>query len=280
MKQIVILSGGLGNQMFQYALYLALKDKGKKVKLDTSLYSHVEMHNGYELEKCFGLNDPLIEGGYFHILYLRMLLKFKPANLLFGDILQYNDKIFETRCKYINGSWQCEKYFKHIDYLVRSAFAFRNIDTQNQNLATEIASQNAISIHLRRGDYLGNSIYSGICTEKYYLTSTEELINKLSSNENVLFYIFSDDKNYANQFLSKFNYPAKLINHNKSTDSYKDMFLMSQCKHNIIANSSFSWWGAWLNANPEKIVIAPKRWFGVGSEDSYKDIVPENWIKV
>jgi hypothetical protein len=105
------------------------------------------------------------------------------------------------------------------------------------------------------------------------------MLSEIASTQNLKFFVFSDDKDFATQLINKINYPAKLIDSNNGMDSYKDMYLMSQCKHNIIANSSFSWWGAWLNNNPNKIVIAPKKWFGSGSEDNYKDIVPETWIK-
>lgn len=276
----IIISGGLGNQMFQYALYLALKESGRKVKLDTSLYSFVEMHNGYELERCFHVNEVLVEYSKVHLFFLRVILKIKPRMFLYEDNLQYNNVVFTTKCKYLSGSWQSEKYFKQIEDIIRKYFIFKDIDKSNLSIAEEIRSYNSVSLHIRRGDYLGNSIYSGVCTEEYYSKAIDEIITNCSLTDNIKFYIFSDDKIFANQFIQKINYPTELIEHNKSIDSYKDMFLMSQCRHNIIANSSFSWWGAWLNSNPDKIVVAPKRWFGVGSMEIYKDIVPEKWIKI
>lgn len=276
----IILSGGLGNQMFQYALYLALKAKGRNVKLDTSLYFYVKMHNGYELVRCFGIDDPIVKGNSLYIFFLRFMLKFKPNKCLFVDTGNYNAKVFSTNFNYISGYWQSEKYFKPIEDLVRNAFVFQCIDTNNLSLAEEIRSMNSISLHLRRGDYIGNSIYTDECNESYYEDAIKKLFDRLPNKENVQFYVFSDDKAFADVFIGKLNYPVKLIDYNKGADSYKDMYLMSQCKHNIIANSSFSWWGAWLNNNPEKIVIAPKKWFNVDNEDSYKDIVPESWIKI
>ena len=276
----IIVSGGLGNQMFQYALYLALKEKGRNVKLDTSLYSHVKMHNGYEMERCFGVKEPVVKSGKVHLFLLRLLLKIRPKILLQGDVLHFDEKVFTTRSFYFHGHWQSEKYFKCIEDLIRDTFIFQNIDEENKMLAEEISSVNSISLHIRRGDYLGNSIYSGVCTEEYYMNAVEQMLSKIASTRNLKLFVFSDDKDFATQFINKINYPAKLIDSNKGMDSYKDMYLMSQCKHNIIANSSFSWWGAWLNNNPNKIVIAPKKWFGSGSEDNYKDIVPETWIKL
>lgn len=276
----IIVSGGLGNQMFQYALYLALKESGRKVKLDTSLYSFVEMHNGFELERCFNVNEPVVKYSKVHLFFLRVILKIKPSIFLYEDNLQYNNGVFTTKCKYLSGSWQSEKYFKQIENIIRKSFIFKDIDKRNLYIAEEIRSYNSVSLHIRRGDYLGNSIYSGVCTEEYYSKAIDEIITNCSLTDNIKFYIFSDDKIYANQFIKKVKYPSVLIEHNKGIDSYKDMFLMSQCRHNIIANSSFSWWGAWLNNNPDKIVIAPKHWFNVKNVDLYKDIVPENWTKI
>jgi hypothetical protein len=276
----IIVSGGLGNQMFQYALYLALKEKGRNVKLDTSLYSHVKMHNGYELNRSFGINEPVFNSSKVHLFFLRLLLKIRPKILLKKDVSHFDEKVFATRSFYFHGYWQSEKYFKFIEDLIRDTFIFQNIDEENKMLAEEISSVNSISLHIRRGDYLENSIYSGVCTEEYYMNAVEQMLSEIASTQNLKFFVFSDDKAYATHFMSKLNFPTKLVDSNNDMDSYKDMFLMSQCKHNIIANSSFSWWGAWLNNNPNKIVIAPKKWFGSGSEDNYKDIVPETWIKI
>jgi len=271
----IIVSGGLGNQMFQYALYLALKEKGRNVKLDTSLYSHVEMHNGYELDRCFNVNDALVKYSKVHLFFLRVILKIKPSIFLYEDNLQYNNGVYTTKCRYLSGSWQSEKYFIQIEDIIRKSFIFKDIDKRNLSITEEIKSYNSVSLHIRRGDYLGNSIYTGVCTEEYYLEAIEKLLSRIKLKNRIHFYIFSDDKSYANQFIGKLNYPAHLIDFNKGSDSFKDMYLMSQCKHNIIANSSFSWWGAWLNNNPDKIVIAPKHWFNVKNVDLYKDFEKE-----
>ncbi|HEY9221970.1 MAG TPA: alpha-1,2-fucosyltransferase [Lutibacter sp.] len=276
----VIVSGGLGNQMFQYALYLALKNIGKKVKLDTSLYSFTKMHNGCELEKCFGINNRKINNSKWHLLKLRAVLKYKPKSIVYSDLLYFDRDVFKTSCKYVNGNWQSQKYFMQIEKKIRDAFVFKNIDDENKKIAVEMVDSISIAIHIRRGDYLGNSIYSGACNEDYYTKAIKAILNKINPCVNIMFYVFSDDKEFSGKFIENFKIPAKLININNSEDSYKDMYLMSQCKHNIIANSSFSWWGAWLNNNPEKIVVAPQKWFGKGSEENYRDIVPNNWIKL
>ena len=276
----IILSGGLGNQMFQYALYMALKEKKINVKLDISLYYLTNMHNGFELEKCFGINEAIIKYNKWHLLKLRFALKYKLKSVVFSDSLCFNKEVFNTSCKYVNGNWQSEKYFMQIENMIRDKFVFQNIDAENRKIAIEMANSTSIALHIRRGDYLENSIYSGACTENYYAKAIEIILNKTNHQENIVFYVFSDDKLYSEKFIENFKSPVKLINKNSGDNSFKDLYLMSQCKHNIIANSSFSWWGAWLNNNSEKIVIAPQKWFGSSFDETYKDIVPDNWIKL
>ena len=276
----IIISGGLGNQMFQYALYIALNEKGKNIILDTSLYNYVKMHNGYELERCFGLKKSKVKVTKWGTFKLRALLKFKPKSMMYNDKLYYDEQVFETNCNYLNGTWQSEKYFKQFETKVRQAFEFKVMDAKNQTLAKQISSANSVSLHIRRGDYVGNSRHDGVCMEEYYLKAITRLSREIGNDKDIKFYVFSDDKVFANQFINKLKLNAKLIDFNKNLDSYKDMFLMSQCKHNIIANSSFSWWGAWINNYPNKIVVAPKKWFGAGNENNYKDIVPDSWVKV
>lgn len=276
----IIVFGGLGNQMFQYALYLALREKGKKAKLDTSLFSHLTMHNGYELERCFGIRAPQVTVTEWSKIKLRFLLKFKPSIIIFEDKKYYTNGVFNTNCLYLSGYWQSEKYFKFIESKIRKAFEFQNINNKNKKIAEDIASRTSVSLHLRRGDYVGNQLYTGVCNEEYYAKAITLLINLINPQIKPQFYLFSDDKEYAKQFASKHNISATVITCNKAEDNYQDMYLMSQCKHNIMANSSFSWWGAWLNNNHDKIVIAPERWFNPGTEDTWKDIVPETWIKI
>lgn len=276
----VIISGGLGNQMFQYALYLALKHKKKNIKLDLSLYLILKMHNGYELGKCFKVDDFREYSNSCYLFFIRLILKYKPKWLLFQDRLKYDEKVFATNCIYLNGYWQSEKYFSNIENEVRETFKFNVESKEVLLLSSEMRVKNSISLHLRRGDYCDNKIYNGTCDKAYYINAIELITSKLSNLEDIIFYIFSDDKKYAAEFVKDLNFTFLIVDFNVSENSYLDMFLMSRCKHNIIANSSFSWWGAWLNENPEKIVISPSRWFSVGSEESYKDIVPVKWIKL
>ena len=251
----VIMSGGLGNQMFQYALVLALRSRNFKVSIDTSYYDFVKMHNGYELEHVFGVHEHMVNKQGFHILWLRWLNKFRPKCLYVADTLQYDSGCIVNPKKYIWGYWQDERYFKGIESKVRTTFQFRGIDEFNMAIAHEMKSKDSISFHVRRGDYAAFGM--NLIGDDYYQKAIKYIKRMI---ETPFFYIFSDDVSVAKNLADKMGISYKLISHNMGDESYKDMFLMSQCKHNILANSSFSWWGAWLNGNDKKIVIAPKEW--------------------
>ncbi len=280
----VVCSGGLGNQMFQYALYLTLIESGKNVKLDSSLYSLVQMHNGFELDRCFNIHAQQVKPYIWNSIRLRLILKFKPQKLLYQEKSNYDKDVLNTKCAFISGYWQTEKYFRNIENKIREAFVFKNIDSTNLELAKKISNNSSIAVHIRRGDYIQNGahskIYSGICTEVYYKRAIELIMSRIVTKKKILAYIFSDDKYFADQFIKKLDITAEVIDINKGIDSYKDMYLMSQCDHNIIANSSFSWWGAWLNRNPNKIVIAPEQWFKSTPTENYCNIIPDTWIKL
>jgi hypothetical protein len=145
-------------------------------------------------------------------------------------------------------------------------------------IAEQISRVNSVSLHVRRGDYVANlkvAAIHGLCSKEYYASAIKFISKKV---ERPHFFVFSDDINWVeNNF--KINYPCTYINQNFSNESYNDLRLMSLCQHNIIANSSFSWWGAWLNCNSEKIVIAPKKWFA-NSDKRCDDLIPEKWVRL
>jgi hypothetical protein len=158
-----------------------------------------------------------------------------------------------------------------------NTFVFKNIDQRNRLIATEMQGLNAVSIHIRRGDYVKNELYNGACTLDYYRKAIDAISMRINDAR---FYLFSDDEQWAQDFLKILSIQAVVIHWNKKADSYRDMYLMSQCKHHIIANSTFSWWGAWLNKNPQKTVIAPAIWFSDAPRDADKDIIPDKWIRI
>ncbi len=255
MKKFVIIKGGLGNQMFQYALALAMRRRGYDVTIDISSYNFVRMHNGYELEKVFGISEKLINAKGIYLYMLRFLHKFTPRCLTTNDVLTFKPIVFTSPRLYVQGYWQDEKYFADFKNDLFSVFEFKKIDNYNLNVATEMKSCDSVSIHIRRGDYKAYGMT--IIKDDYYEKAVRKILDIIPSP---IFYIFSDDPIESENIAKNLHIKYKLVTHNNQENSYKDMYLMSQCKHNIIANSSFSWWGAWLNTNKDKMVIAPKVW--------------------
>lgn len=270
-EKTLIVTGGLGNQMFEYAFLLALRNKGHGVVMDTSYYDFVKMHNGYELERVFGIKEELVNRQGLHMLWLRYLNRFRPDSIYLADDLSYRPECLEKPRKYLWGYWQDERYFNDIADIVREVFQFRNIDGYNQTVAQEMAKKCSVSLHVRRGDYAEFGM--NLLGDDYYKKAINHIIK--NTVEDPFFYIFSDDVDVAKGIAEMMGINYALMSHNRDKDSYKDMYLMSRCKHNVLANSSFSWWGAWLNGNKDKIVVAPKIW-----NDKYEIIQPqaEGWV--
>jgi hypothetical protein len=178
---------------------------------------------------------------------------------------------------YLDGYWQSHRYFERISNLLHDEFKLKEDSVEhNYGLECEIKDSTSIGVHIRRGDYVTNiksAKYHGICSMDYYNDSFEYM-SKIISNPK--YFIFSDDINWAINNI-KINYPIRFISTNMKIPHY-DLSLLSLCKHQIIANSSFSWWAAWLNKNLNKIVIAPKKWFT--KDKDANDLCPTNWIKL
>ena len=179
---------------------------------------------------------------------------------------------------YLMGYWQSEKYFQFIEAIIRADFVFKQaMSNSNQLIANQIEQSNAVSLHVRRGDYANNPLTAathGLCSMDYYMQAIQH-IGECVYEPN--FFIFSDDIVWVKENL-KINFPCFYVDGNYGEESYNDMRLMSLCKHHIIANSSFSWWGAWLNQYAGKIVIAPNKWFA--HDTDVKDLLPESWVKL
>lgn len=266
--------------MFQFAYYRYLQTLGYEMKFD--IYSpSSKSHNGFELFKIFP-NIPKSN--------VLPYIKARPY-FLYGDILKKIFKINKTTDGgndvlnpvitpdkvWLRGFWQTYKYMNAINDRLLADFTFVPFsDSRNIETAKEIMSSESVSIHVRRGDYLKPRIriVSGnICTTEYYNEAISIIKEKVA---NPRFFVFSNDIEWVKQNL---DIPeAVYVNNNNNENSFRDMQLMSLCKHNIIANSSFSWWGAWLNRNSGKVVIAPKKWFHNESVCS-ADLIPDNWYK-
>ena len=275
---IIRYQGGLGNQMFQYAYKLRLKSMGFKVYDDLSFYYFNQQYMPFVLTEVF--NNIQIDECSSNMLVtkaVRGIVKKKDIYKLDENYTLYNEYNLTT-AGWHEGYWQSYKYYESIMQEINHVFQFEK--TKNSyvaNLAKEIQCLNAISIHVRAGDYLKKENYKnfgGICTKEYYNNAIEYMSIHLS---NPVFFVFSDDVDWV-----KKNIPIKNVIYmdNKKTNDYEDwmdMYFMSICKHNIIANSSFSWWGAWLNRNSDKIVICPKKWT---QEYDNIEICPRDWIRL
>lgn len=288
---LVRIIGGLGNQMFQYAAGRQLAATHHTVlKLDISDFQDYSLHdyglsvfNIKELiatpEEIQLLKEP--ESGSFKKKIKKLLRcpsRVKTTHIrekqyhFDPEILTLPDSV------YLDGYWQSEKYFFNIADIIRNEFTVKLPQAdKNRQLAQQITSCESVSLHVRRGDYVTdaktNTIH-GTCDLDYYAQCIERLSQQV---HHPCFFIFSDDPEWAEKNL-KITHPATFVAHNGPGKNYEDLRLMSQCRHHIIANSSFSWWGAWLGQHPNTSVYAPKRWFNSPSFNT-KDLLPEVWIQ-
>ena len=265
---IVRVLGGLGNQMFQYAYAKALEMKGFEVKLDVSSFKKYKLHGGYQLDKY---HIDIKNAKNSTILFS----KINPLKILKEENLFFNNKLLALKGnEYVKGYFQTEKYFLEIRNTLLEQFTInKEISNTTEVYKKEIVEvENSCSIHIRRGDYISNiksNNVHGTCSLEYYKEAIKIIKEKY---KNVTFFVFSDDISWTKENLAIKN--AIYIDH--KCLPHEDIFLMSLCKHNITANSSFSWWGAWLNTNEKKIVVSPKQWF----VDKQNEIACLNWIKI
>lgn len=277
--KIVNVIGGLGNQMFQYAFAVVLKDKypNEKVLIDPHLFrfpfikkfrNNNFYHNGFEIREVFhNAILPIASGwemakvSYYLPNYVlnRVLRKILPKRKY--EYRQENDYVFYPEvfnmmhdC-YFEGYWQHYRYFEGMQDVLRNTFQFPTPNDNNLKASREMNTVPSIGIHVRRGDYVGNKGFGGVCNLEYY----KKAIQLLNVNEGSRFFVFSNDIEWCEKELQPFMKNVTYVDWNIGKDSHWDIFLMSQCDQLIIANSSFSWWGAYLNKRAKKI-IAPKLW--------------------
>ncbi|MEN6461043.1 MAG: alpha-1,2-fucosyltransferase [Syntrophomonas sp.] len=276
---IVRLKGGLGNQLFQYAL-------GRKIalihntvlKFDISFYEQ-EGIRSYDLTH-FNIIENIATQNEINRIRGKICLHKDRYNcpVVEEPFFPYNPRIIQVPNNvYLDGYWQSEKYFLDIEDILRREFTVKYpLKGLNQSLADTIKNCNSVALHIRRGDYVTNPenfVIFGVCSWEYYKNCIEQLTAQVTSPH---FFIFSDDPQWVLNNIH-LPYPTTFVVHNQDKN-YEDLRLMSMCRHNIIANSSFSWWGAWLNTNPNKMVFAPARWFVTTSLDT-RDVIPLTWHK-
>ena len=283
---IVKIVGGLGNQMFGYAFAKAIEKKGHEVKIDISSYQTYTLHE-YQLEK-YNIDIPVSTKDENNKLYSQTLIAkiLRKIGLDFSRRIQeknffYKKEFLEVKNKtYFEGYFQSEKYFKDIKNVITKQFSIKpSISSYTNDLKKIIIdSNNSCSLHIRRGDYVNakNISTHGISGLDYYKNAIKYLEKKFGI---LTYFIFSDDIEWCKNNLNVDN--AVFVNSEEKRIAHEDIYLMSLCNHNIIANSSFSWWGAWLNINDDKIVIAPKDWFSDRElKKQAAEIVPEDWIRI
>ncbi|MBQ6589064.1 MAG: alpha-1,2-fucosyltransferase [Butyrivibrio sp.] len=269
---IIQLKGGMGNQMFQYALYRQLKKLGREVKIDDvngfigdELRVPVLQRFGIEYDKATREEVVKITDSKMDIFSrIRRKLTGRKTFRIDEESGIFDPRILEVEDAYLVGYWQSDKYFadEDVERELREAFEKRPQDIMQDSVSWTILQQieccESVSLHIRRTDYVdAEHIHiHNICTEKYYKSAIDEVRNKYPS---AVFFIFTDDKEWCRQHFRGPNFFVVDLDEDANTD-LAEMTLMSRCKHHIMANSSFSWWATWLNDNPSKMVIAPSKW--------------------
>lgn len=296
------LSGGLGNQLFQYAIGRALAiNNNTDLLFDDFFYTSVynselqrtclleKFHTKYTIANQNDINNILSKKNLLRAFKRHILRKKIPyylENCIEEKEMYFDSNMFKcNKNVYINGYWPNQEYFLHIRDVLLKEIKLRPeyISNDCSLLQKKINStSNSISIHIRRGDYLlthnGTNQLFGICSLDYYNNAISYITQYI---QNPKFFVFTDDVQWV---IDNFecSFPWEIISSPKLHD-YEELEIMSLCKHNIIANSTFSWWGAWLNQNPEKIIIAPKKWYS--NKDfqyfyEHSDFVPKSWIRL
>lgn len=295
MRIIVKLNGGLCNQLFQYAFARALSERLKKeFRLDITPFSTYYKADPYGLSK-FNIKENIAGDsdmcGFVWLRKHNKFFNFAYNRLRFKKILYpwyylektftYDPGVFLSKASYYEGFWQSEKYFKNIGDELRKEITLKTpLSAHSQNILKKIQETNSVSLHVRR--YASEHItpWHGLCSIEYYIKAISRIV-ALSPSPH--FFIFSDNYPWVTEnFLPVFKslgYPFTLVE-NDNNKNGEDLMLMSRCKHYIIANSSFSWWGAWLNPKKDKVVIAPQKWFANAPKNNTKDLLPEEWIKM
>jgi hypothetical protein len=291
---VVMIFNGLGNQMSQYAFYLSKRKTDGSARFLFSKKSN-KIHNGFELDNVFGIqNHDSLKNKFLYLVYrIAGYKKYafiskafsRILNLLGIAIINENDDynfnpeylLPSGGIKFYVGGWHSEKYFVDIKEDVLNTFQFNlnKIGDKNLEMLERIKSYKSVSVHIRRGDFLDSNNYGtlgGVCTLNYFLSAIEKIKTLV---ENPHFFFFTNDRSWVKANFHGADFT--LVEINEGTDSWKDMFLISNCSHHINSNGSFSWWSAWLNKDKNPIVIVPKNFL---VNRHFKDIYPESWIQL
>jgi tellurite resistance-related uncharacterized protein len=265
---IVRLKGGLGNQLFQYAA-------GRRL----SIWHHCPLKVDI---RGSGRDRPYSLGPFRTLQSFADAAEVRRIRRVFRERVlgPYDPNVMNIPPHvYLDGWWQSEEYFRGIESVIREEFAIDSeLEGKNRDIAAEISAAPSVSLHVRRGDYVSNPHFNskfGTCPVEYYDRAMRLLAEKV--RHPLRAFVFSDEPDWAAKNLP-IPFPATIVSHNNSENAYEDLRLMSMCTHHIIANSTFSWWGAWLSNSADKIVISPKKWFNVNYDT--RDLIPITWFKI
>ncbi|NOY40503.1 MAG: alpha-1,2-fucosyltransferase [Planctomycetes bacterium] len=280
------ISGGLGNQLFQYAAGRAgaLRNGCNLVldarPLETNSLRNYELHH-FNIAAKIGTHAELPPDRVSKVRYLLWKTgRDARRRLIREKSLRFDQKVLGASADAIlHGYWQCERYFADFAQKIRDDLTVKTpASGANREWLDRLCSTNTVSVHIRRGDYVSDkkiqSRYAS-CSPEYYRNAAERILDTVGSE--LEFLVFSDDPDWVEQEI-KLPGALHVIRHNSGDHAFEDLRLMSACGHHIIANSSFSWWGAWLNPSSDKIVVAPKQWFRNENEREH-DIVPDSWVR-
>lgn len=290
---IVKIQGGLGNQLFQYALgrNLALTH-GLPVTYDTSWYAMDmgQTKRTYELDHFqtrVRLADPAAvqelrryQRKAGPVGFLKSFLTADESRYIQDYNYAFDPKIFQVKPPaYLDGYWQSEKYFSDVAEMIRREIALTRAPTgKNAEALSQIQSSPSISLHIRRGDYVTSkttNTFHGAAGLNYYHAASAKL---KSVEPKATMYVFSDDLAWVKENLRS-DLPTVFVDWNTPDTAHEDLRLMSACRHHVLANSTFSWWGAWLSPNPDKVVIAPEQWFA-DPKMRTDDLLPKTWLRM
>ena len=288
---IVRLMGGLGNQMFQYAFGRRLAvDRGVLLKLDLSWFPTQDKRK-FELDKLNIKAEIARESEINKIRYFSKNQLLRKIYSIYQGRLDYYKRSFineknalehdpnltvAPRHCLLSGYWQSEKYFIKVAKFIQSEFTLSQpLSREAKELEKIICNtKNTVSVHVRRGDYISEKTNHWVCSVDYYEKAIRFIANEVYQPH---FFFFSDDIDWVKKYL-RIQHPATYIDNQNTHNDVEDLFLMSQCRHHINANSSFSWWGAWLGEKDGSIICTPSRWFE--NRPFPKDRVPERWLRL
>lgn len=279
--------GGLGNQMFQYAAGRALATRlGVELKIDRRAFSNYQTHSfglqHFKAKLVDALPNELPKMAS-ESTFSRFFRNFSraPISVFTETAFTFNPKVLTLEANtYLDGYWQSENYFQDFSDFIRADFQFeKQPSNENKIWLLKISNVNSVSLHIRRGDYVSNASANsvhGTCDLDYYYRAVKTLAENIGNDLEI--FVFSDDPDWVTANLS-LSFPMHIVRHNNAETNYEDLRLMTACRHHIIANSSFSWWGAWLDPRPDSLIIAPKQWFRTAKLDP-RDLIPDRWVKV